>query len=147
MDIFLRKLPTGALVPDTEKDAELLKKFKTGDPLKCTIVRPRNYKFHKKFFSLINHSFDCWEPENEVGEKNKDQFREDLIILAGFYHRYIRLDGSTRIKAKSVSFANMDQDEFDELYDKVLQVILDKVLRNYTKEDLDMVVSEIMSYA
>ena len=42
-----------------------------------------------------------------------DRFRKDLIILAGYYESSVRLNGDTRIEAKSISYAAMSQDDFD----------------------------------
>lgn len=150
MDIFCRKVKTGtgyALVPAHESDLEQLKKLPT-DPLRVKVTRIRNVQFHRKWWALINFAFDCWEPEeeNQVGEKNLDRFRKDIIILAGFYDRYIRLDGSTRIEPKSISFANMDEDEFEKLYSKTIDVILKHVLTNYTEDDLRSVVDQVLEF-
>ena len=123
-----------------------------GQDVLADIKRPRNAKFHRKFFALINHAYECWEPvigPNDHGpvEKSRDRFRADLIILAGFYEQVIRLDGSIRIEPKSISFASMDEDQFAELYNKVIDVILQKILTEYTREDLNRVVEETLRFA
>ncbi len=155
-DIYLIKRSTG-LVPASENDNEALKKFKSGEPLRCKISRPRNYQFHKKYWALVNHAFDCFEPEGVevpaflsergiVPEKNLERFRKDLTILAGYFDSSIRVNGEVRQEAKSISFGSMSQDDFDELYDKTISVILKYVLKNYTKDDLEQVVEEIMGF-
>jgi hypothetical protein len=40
----------------------------------------------------------------------------------------------------------MDEDEFTQVYSKVADVLLQKVLRNYTRGDLDRVVNEILGF-
>ncbi len=146
MDIFLTKI-NGALYPASEDDHEKLKKIKTGEPVRVTLKRVRNYKFHRKYFALLNLAFDYWEPpENHVGEKNFDRFRKDCIILAGFYERYVRLDGSTRVEAKSISFAKMSEDEFEDLYNKTIDVIIKYVLTSYTGDMLRSIVDQLEEF-
>lgn len=107
----------------------------------------RNYEFHKKFFALLNLAFDYWEPpDNHVGEKNFDQFRSDVIILCGFYHQWIRLDGTTRVTAKSIAFGSMTEEEFDKLFSKAIDVIIKHVLKTYTDEMLRSVVEQIEAF-
>ncbi len=136
VDAFFLKLNSRTLVVASEHDEELLRHIKTGHPTKLTFKRVRNYEFHKKYFALIQFAFDYWEPENQVGEKNFNQFREDIIILAGYYHRYIRLDSTTRIKAKSISFAKMSEDEFEKLYTKTIDVVIKHICQQFTGDML-----------
>lgn len=61
-------------------------------------------------------------------EKNFDQFREDVTILSGHYESFYRIDGSVQIKAKSISFARMDDQDFQEVYKAVFNVLWKMVL-------------------
>jgi len=73
-----------------------------------------------------------------------------LTILAGFYHVEIRLDGTTRIEADSISFSNMPDDEtFSAWYNAVLNVILEKVnvLNTMTAEEVNKLVDQIIGFA
>jgi hypothetical protein len=42
-------------------------------------------------------------------QKNFDQFRKDLTILAGYYESTINLRGEVRLIAKSLNFSAMGQ--------------------------------------
>ena len=53
----------------------------------------------------------------------------------------------SRLKAKSMSFANMEQDEFDVLYYAVHDVIRQRILTNYSREELDEVLAEHEQFA
>ncbi len=148
MDAFFIKTLARTLAPATDHDADLLKHIKIGQPTKLTFKRVRNYEFHKKFFALLNFAFSYWEPdeENLIGEKNFDQFRADVIILAGFYDRCIRLDGSTRVVAKSIAFGSMSEEEFEKLYGKTIDVLVKHVLKYYTGDMLRAVLEELEGF-
>lgn len=135
-----------ALDPETEKWAHDLPR---GTVIRAAFKKARNSKFHRKFFALLTIGFDAWEPSIEdtswgTPQKNFEQFREDVTILAGYYTLDVRLDGSTRVSAKSISFANMGEEEFEQLYSKVVDVILQRVLTTYNRADLDRVVDQVL---
>lgn len=150
---------SGSLHPASDKDAEILSKFKSGDPVRVKLTRPRNYEFHKKYFSLLNFAFDYWEPpeadmptyiamKNITLNKSFDRFRKDIAILAGFYEASYRMNGEVRLEAKSVSFSKMSEDEFEELYTKTIDVIVQHVLPGqYTGDMLRQTVDMAMGYA
>lgn len=115
---------------------------------------PRNSKFHRKLFALLLVGFDAWEPgrkhktyKGKPIAKNFEQFREDIIILAGFFEQTFTLRGQMRLKAKSISYASMDDAEFESLYSAVADVLLDRVLTAYKgRAELDDVVERIMQF-
>lgn len=115
---------------------------------------PRNPRFHRKFFALLNVGFEAWEPPRKrktykgmAVTKNFDQFREDVTILAGFYEQSFDLDGRMKLRAKSISFANMEEPEFEQLYSAVADVLLAKVLHTYLgRAELDEVVERIVGF-
>ena len=146
MKLYLRKVGNNYIV-DSGDDTDI----KQGEVVSAEIKRPRNYRFLKKYFTLINYAFGVWEPEcleykgQPVG-KSLDRFREDITILAGFYTLTANIKGEARAEAKSISFANMEEDEFSCLYSKTIDVILKHVLKNYTREDIDNVIDNIIGF-
>jgi len=136
-EAFFIKVNSRTLTVASDADMELLSKIKAGEPVRMTFTRPRNYLFHRKFFSLITFAFDYWTPpENHVAAPNLDRFRKDITILAGYYERSVRLDGSTRVEAKSISFASMGEDEFEKLYSSCIDVIIKRICHQFTGEML-----------
>ena len=71
-DAFFTKMNSRTLAANTDHDAEILSSIKTGDTARVTIKKVRNYEFLSKYFVLLDYVYDLWEPENAVGEKNKD---------------------------------------------------------------------------
>jgi hypothetical protein len=158
IEILAEKRPNNYLVPMNEQEGAKLDEYKQGQPIKIRIVtvKPRSYMFHKKLFSLFNFAFEHWEPVEVIDkklarygvipEKNFDQFRKDLTILAGYYDAYTRIDGTPRLEAKSLKFDKMSNDEFGKLYGKVCSIVLQKILINYSADDLESVIQQVLDY-
>ena len=148
--IYLRKI-NDYFFPADELSAEEMESIPTNIEFKAELTRPRNYKFHKKFFTLIEVSYKAWEGpviehNGEIIKANLVRFRKDITIMCGYYDLVVNINGELRKEAKSISFANMDQAEFEKLYSTAIDVILGKVLSNYTREDLDEQVNNILSF-
>ncbi len=151
MELVLAKAANGALVPVDQQSIEAIAKLKLGQGIKVTVTRHNNVAFHRKIFALANLAYEAWEPVNKEHKgvpilKNFDQFREDITILAGFYETRVRLNGEIRFIAKSWSFARMPDDEKDRLYNGIINVVLSNILTNYTRDDLDNVVNQVLSF-
>lgn len=150
-ELVLMKGPGTVLLPADEQAREVIERWRQGDGVRAKVSRMRNLRFHRKFFALLQLAFEAWEPEpceyrGEAAAKNFERFRKDLLILAGFADPAVNLNGEVRLEPRSISFAAMDEDEFQQVYHRVADVILQKVLRTYTREDLDRVVQEIVGF-
>ncbi len=125
-----------------------------GELARIEAVVPRNSKFHRKFFALLTLGFDAWEPprkrqsyKGHPVQKNFERFREDVTIAAGFYEQTFDLKGRMQLRAKSISFAKMDDAEFEMLYSAVANVLLAGVLVNYSgRDELDEVVEKLLGF-
>ena len=119
MKIALIKQANGFLKPYSEFDFEALKKIKANEIFEVEYKQSRNIKFHRKMFSLFNLAF-----ENQSDYRSLDEMRYDLTIVSGYYDEYVNLiTGEIYKKAKSISFASMDETEFSEYYEKVKETI------------------------
>ena len=147
MKLYLRRIENSYIV-DSGDDSNI----KPGEIVSAEIKRPRNYEFHKKYFTLMQYAFGIWEPEcleykgQQVG-KSFDRFREDITILSGFYTLTENIKGEVRAEAKSISFGKMEDDEFAKLYSKTIDVLLKHVFKNYTREDIDKVVDNLIGFS
>ena len=112
-----------------DSDYDKMKKLKPGEFYNCTISQPRNIKFHRKFFALIKMIFD-----NQEIYKSADRLRKDLLIEAGYFNEWVDFHGEEHKEAKSISFAKMTEEDFSELYSRVL----DEIVRhfNFGKKDI-----------
>ncbi len=118
MEITLVKQFDGTFKVAYDSDLEKVKKIKPLKMVKCKITQPRNIKFHSKFFALINLVYNNQEHYNNI-----DNLRKDLTIASGFYEKRFTMHGEGVTEAKSISFANMTELEFSELYSAFLNSI------------------------
>ena len=100
-------------------DYELAKKIPLNEPIEFEFTKKRNYKFHKKFFALLNLVF-----ENQEVYNNLEHLRKDLTISAGYYDIRHNFEGVEIYEPKSISFAKMDDNEFSELYNRFVDVVV-----------------------
>jgi len=100
------------------EDYDKIKKIKPLKVVKCKVTQPRNLKFHRKYFALINLVF-----RNQEQYTNSDHLRKDLAIASGYYTQHTTFNGQTRTEAKSISFTKMTELEFSELYNATLNAI------------------------
>lgn len=151
-ELLLMRGPGRILLPTDEHAEEYIGKLKAGQWVRAEVKKVRNYKFLQKYMVMMRFAFDHWEPREQtylgqVVAKDFDQFRRDVTILAGFYEAAYRVDGTVVMTAKSISFANMEEGEFDRVYNESLNVILAKVLRSYSRAQLDEVVDRLLQFA
>lgn len=151
-EITLTKTSSGALIPSDPQAAEYVGKLKLGALISADFRKPRNPQFHRKYMALLNLAYDHWEPEVKEFrglpvQKNFDRFRKDVAIAAGYYDPVVNINGDVRAEAKSISFASMDDAEFADLYSKTVDVLIQRILTNYSRADLDEVIEQILGFA
>jgi len=103
------------LVPTSQHDQDQLLKLRVGSEYKARITKARNPKHHRKGFALLNMIF-----ENQDKYATLEDLRTELKLLTGWYDHHVRLNGEVIYKPKSMSFADMDQTQFEEWYDRTL---------------------------
>lgn len=151
IEIFLRKL-YDSFVPADKAQLEVMEQLSPNGEYKAVLTKPRNYGFHRKAFALAKAGFDAWEPPEERCyngkpiEKNFKSFREELTIRAGYYDVVWTLAGKMRTVPHSWSWSNADQTKFEEMYNAMFNVLLQEVLTNYTKDDLEELVEELLKF-
>ncbi|MCK5606334.1 DUF1367 family protein [Candidatus Pacearchaeota archaeon] len=139
MELYVLKNENGIFGPDTVEDVENIKTLPVDTPLKVVVTRPRNLKFHRKWFALIKIAFDHWdvsvdglEYEGVKVERDFDQFRKHITILSGHYKAVFNIGGKMELIAKSISFASMSEHQFAKFFSKTFDVCLKKFCTNYT---------------
>jgi hypothetical protein len=118
MKIYVKKTLTG-LIPVYNSDHEALKecKLKIGEEYEVEIKKKRNYKFHKKYFALVNLCF-----ENQSVFEDINDLRYYLTMKSGYVKKVNTGTGEMFIP-KSISFSSMDEIEFTDLYQKTINTV------------------------
>lgn len=125
-------------MPMYDSDLDLKKRLKIGSVVKCKVSNPRNYEHHKKFFALVRLTFDnlpsnlaeAWKIHNE--EDMLRRFKRDL----GYFISTNNEHGEREIEYKSISFAAMEQHEFERFYNQCIDLVLSKYIKGLDKQDL-----------
>jgi len=95
---------------------------------------------------LLKVGFEYWNVSDDKTykgipiEKDFERFRKDIAIIAGYYYAVYDIKGNVRLKAKSISFLKMDENEFRDLYSKTIDVFLKNILQQYTPGEIDRAV-------
>ena len=136
MELYLLNTASG-LKPCDDEDYDKKRKLRVGGIYKCRVTLARNYEFHKKYFALINCA---WAYQNERTvehfKHSVEQFRKTVEIAAGHCDTVynISLRSWTDIP-KSIAFDKMDEAEFQDLYERVKDVLFAVFLRNVSEEE------------
>ncbi len=128
MKLFVKNTLTG-LVPLYPSDLDEKKRLKLGEDYEVTIRRPRNIRFHRLFFALLNIGH-----QNSQMDLPFETYRRWAIMKAGFVRVYDTPKGKL-FEPESIAFANMDEDRFREVYSRVLDVIIQDI--GATEEDIE----------
>jgi hypothetical protein len=136
-DIFMMKGADGAFHMSDTQSVEHGKNLKIGEPYKFVCTKPRNYKFHKKYFAMLNMAF-----ENQEKYDAFEHFRDAVTMQAGWYKTIISVrTGEPMYVPKSISFSSMEEIEFVKLYNNTLNVILKYFMKGTTQEELERILN------
>lgn len=109
--------------------------------LVAKITQDRNVGHHRKLFALLR----AIHPHQDAYPTISDLL-DAMKVGIGHYETFA-VAGREYIKPKSISFAKMDQDDFEQLYERFVLLITEKILPSVNKEDLEQRVNEIMQGA
>lgn len=133
--IWLRRTVSGFVPIDAE---DMLASWKIGDEVLADVRKPRNAKLHRKAFVLL----DMVWPHTEY--PNKELLRKAMTIGAGFVDLVANpLTGEVSYVPKSWAFGAMDDAEFKELYQRLIDVAL-KIVPGSGKGDWEAAVDDIV---
>jgi len=143
MKVNMIKVAGGTLLPASDLESDKLTKFKTGELYEVNIKLSRNPSFHRKVFAFFNFCFSHWKGGNEFQSERKqfNVFREHLTVLAGYYESYHSISGSVRIEAKSLSYSNMSQEEFEQCYIALTNAAMKHIFKNTDQETYSKLIS------
>jgi len=109
----------------SDDDYEKKRKLKVGSIVEGTFREYRNYAFLKKFFALLNCSWEfLTEQQQEFFKDNKDKFRETLLIATGYTETFYDIKRQAWLeKPRSMAFDSMSEADFSDFYERAKDVI------------------------
>ena len=126
------------LVPMYPDDYEERRKLKLGEVYTAEIKLMRNVDFHRKYFKLISLAWEYLNEKQQAFIKTKDNFRKYLEVAAGhcepFYSRKLKEWVGA---PKSIAFEKMDEVEFEDLYNRIKDVLYATFLRDISQEEFE----------
>ena len=143
MDIYCRVTDIG-LIPMYDSDLDEKHRLRIGDNVLCTIKRPRNYELHQKYWALmrltvanlphlIQQQMQIFTEEDLL-----DCLKIDLGLFTTRWH-----GGRQIVKTGSISFAKMDNTEFEKFFSRSVDAILRIYLRGTDRQAL---IEEVENY-
>lgn len=141
MIIEMVKGAGGTFVAADDMYLPALQKFKNGEMYEVEVKRTRNPQFHRKVFSFFKFCFEHWAADKTEWKyfderKQFNTFRKNLTVLAGFKEVSYTIDGRVRVEAQSLSYGNMEQDEFEACYSALINAALKHIFNNTTDQNI-----------
>ena len=94
-------------------------------------LKQRNYKFHRKYYALLNAVV-----KNQEHYKTVDNLHESIKFKSGLYETIIPLEGHPFIKTKSISFASMSSSDFEDFWN----IALDECIKLVSEESVNQII-------
>lgn len=131
----------GVFIPAYERECTALQAFRNGEQYEIEIKRTRNPQFHRKVFAFFNFCFQHWSADKTEWEHFDDRtqfdtFREHLTVLAGYKVVSYTIDGRMRVEAESLSYAGMEQPEYEACYQALISAAIKHIFANTTDENV-----------
>jgi len=141
-NFFFRRTFDG-LEPMDDDAHEALNRFSVGDVVELPLVRHRNSKFNAKYHVLLRLLFD-----NQARYDNIDVFKTAVKVMLGHCITAITPSGETIYIPRSISFAKMDDVEFEQkIYKPTIDLALTHFISNGSLEDIRNAVDQIVGFA
>ena len=140
-EILFTKDRLGRLRPADARSAELWDELPKDKGLRAVVTQPRNVDHHRKFFALLSV---IW-PHQDL-YPTVDDLLEGIKLALG--HTKEARNAETLepvIVPASISFGSMDQDAFEQFYDRAVDLICRRIIPGLGRSDLEREVNEILA--
>lgn len=121
--------------PYDDESLELTQRKRENSLYVVDIKEARNPQYHKYAMKMLHILHDMVEEP-----KGFEPFRKRLLILSGYFisHGSVDINGTTSVavEAESMSYENMEQDEFRKCFQNILQAFCDEYGKSLTLQQL-----------
>lgn len=143
MKVNFVKQPGGVLLPASEVESERLKRLKSGIVYEVDIKggEKRNRGYHGKIFLFMTFCFQYWDGHNtdfqyQCEKAQFDSFRKNLTIASGYFDWVVGLNGEPMMQARSLSYDSMEQEEFEQCANAMINAAMATVFNNTNDEQI-----------
>lgn len=138
MRIQLLNTPLG-LKPCYPEDYDESKKLRLGEVYEADIKLQRNPKLHRLFWALMTIGYAYLPGDvQDYYFKGVDGFRKSVLIAAGYTRVFYDIKRQTFVEeAESISFSNMDDAKFRDVYNRCKDVIFSLISKYVTMEEFE----------
>lgn len=120
------------LAASDEQAMTILKRIKVGEAVKVDVVRPRNIRNHRRYWALVNLIYENTEMSSPEVVHNT------LKALGGHAEPIVFKDtGQIVLVPLSTSFSAMDEDEFQDFWQRVVKATCEKLLPSVTEVEIE----------
>jgi hypothetical protein len=137
-EMWLERRADGTFAPTLDSDPSGLA---VGEVIRVQWSRPRNARLHRKFFALLGVCFD-----HQDRYVTPEQFRHVVQIELGWADPVISESGDVHWIPRSLSFAKMDQAEFDRLYSQTLDLMIARHVKGADPRELDAAAERVLGF-
>ena len=132
--IMVKRL--GAFRPTDDEGTEAMQTIPDGSLVRLSWTRPRNGRFHNKFFAMLG-----------IVLKNQEHYQsmDELLGVCKLRIGHVTIVQTPRGEErwpKSISFAKMDETEFSLFYDRAVDWVLQEVIPGLQRQHLDAEVED-----
>jgi hypothetical protein len=129
----------GRLVAYDGVGVDQIDSLKEGAVVTARLTQARNIKHHRLWFALLQTVFGAQSLFPTL-----DEMHDAIKISIGHCEERKTIDGATYWHPKSISFYALDQQEFSQFFDRAVAIIIEKILPNASREDLEDRIYEIL---
>ena len=117
--LYLVKTEGGDMIGYSARDAAYLANLEPGECIESDTRKARNPAHHDKFFALFDQAFKTQNkyPHTTAGKR---ALMIDLKLRAGWFDEHVTGDGKLVYVPRSLSWASMDQENFDKFYKEAM---------------------------
>jgi len=126
--LLLRRTLSG-FEPANDLSAELVRKVKLGEVVKCELKRPRSLPWHARYWALVSLVSDN-------SSRTPDEVHALFKLKAGLVKRLEGRNGTVWAIPDSIAFHAMSREEWAVYWDKVVAIVCNDLLPGVTEEQL-----------
>ena len=136
--VFMVRTMSG-LVPDAtdERSAGALKGIKIGQPVMVDVTRPRNIKLLRLYWAMVGKIASAVD-------RTSREVDHIIKLETGLYTMVKRANGDMTLVPGSIAFANMEEPDFKEFFERCCRVISTEWLPHMTAKQVQTEVLKMM---